>query len=162
MGTIEPFSGGINRGRWLIFSCEAVHQLEVGEIRFDGFVYLVAVECDDDNGVAGRRCEGGAIDFEVALVDGLAERNASEGNDLRVEGCVHEHGRAWIADEQRLESRRNGIVVRLARVGVLGAFNVDDGIGAQERKNVEASESKEEREGKFGKKERDGRELGCG
>src|SRR5580692_8623542 len=116
-------------------------------MRFDGGVDLIAVKGDDDRGVSGGRGKRGAIDSEIALIDGLVQRNAGEGNKLRVEGCVHEHRRARIDCEKRLQGWGNGIVVGLASVGVLRAFDVDDGMGAQEREDVEDSESDEKREG---------------
>ena len=101
LSAIEPLCGDINRGRWLALSRKAVHQGEIGEVRFDGRVDFVAIEGDDDRCVGGGRDERGAIDFEIAFIDGLAQWDACGGNNLRVEGCVHEHGRARIDCEQR-------------------------------------------------------------
>ena len=111
---------------------------------FEGRVDLVAIECDDDGGMGGGIVERGTIHAQIALVDRLAERNSSEGNDFRIDGRIHEHGGARIKGQQRLKGWRNGIVVRLARLGILGALHIDDGTSTQEREHVEAGKSKEE------------------
>jgi len=76
--------------------------------------------------------------LKVALVDGLAEGDAGEGNDLRINGCVHEDDGVGMGDEVGAQDGRDLAVDGLAGVDVFGAFDVDEGALAEHAEGVDS------------------------
>ncbi len=75
---------------------------------------------------AAGAASAAAIEIAVALIDGLAERNAGERNEIRIDRGLHQHQTAGTCGEQCAKQGRNLLFERTARVDVLGAFNVGE------------------------------------
>ncbi len=54
-------------------------------------VNFVAFEREHDGGVSGRRGERFRIELLVTLVDGLAQRDSGERDELRIDRRIHQH-----------------------------------------------------------------------
>ena len=63
-------------------------------------VNLVSVECHDDGGMCSGRGERGIIEFLVAFVDCLVQRNAGERDQLRIDRGVNEDNTAGASIEE--------------------------------------------------------------
>ena len=121
-----------------------LHGGEAPVIGLDGSVDGVSVEGQDEVCACGGGGQGAGIYCEVALVDGLAEGDASEGDDLWIRGCVHEDDGVGVGGEPRAEDGRNLAVDGAASMNVLCAFDVDQGTLAEHSTSVEGDGGEED------------------
>src|SRR5580698_3412767 len=88
-------------------------------------VDLVSIVGEHKGCMSGGCGESIAINFEVAFVDGLAQRNSGEGNDFRIDRGVHEDDGSGPLDEKHPQNRRDFELVRPMCLDVLGTFHID-------------------------------------
>ena len=137
VGDVEGSGGLVGGG-------EAMHGSESPVICFDGGVDGVAVKGQDEVGACGGGGEGARVDCQVALVDGLAEGDAGEGDDLRIGGSIHEDDGVGMGGEVGAQDGRYLAVDGSAGVDIFCALHVDQGTFAEHAVGVEGDGGEED------------------
>src|ERR1700739_3680718 len=83
--------GDVNRAGFLLWSFKATNHLEPLRMSLDCLIDLIAVKCQHDSRVRGGGSPRVGVILLVALIDGRAQRNAAECNQIRIHRCFHKN-----------------------------------------------------------------------
>jgi hypothetical protein len=130
-------SGGLSRRPKAANRCQALG------MRLHRAVDLVAVEGQHNCGVRSRRGERVAINFQIALVDRLAERNPGEGNEIQERPMYPSAPRSGRSASSARSAGGNLNLVGPRACNVLGALDINQRMLAHHLNRVQAHTAKE-------------------
>jgi hypothetical protein len=99
--------GDVNRDGRLIGRGEPSDGTKAIGVLLDGLINVIALEGDNDGDVGCGIREGCGKIFAIAFVDCLAKGNSRKGDEIGIDGCVHQNESAWALGEKGAKEGRN-------------------------------------------------------
>src|SRR6516165_10028625 len=116
--------GDVNRDGRLSGIGEASDSAKAFWVLLHCLINVIAFECDHNGYMGCWSVESGGKVFSIAFIDCLAKGNSTEGDEIGVDGGVHQNQASGARGEKRSKKGRNVSFELPARLDVLCALDV--------------------------------------